>query len=678
MNLDAALPLLVSSYQRGGLVPFLGSGMSYPVCVSWPALVTNLEKQASGQSSRTDDDGPDDLVRRANAAVGALKLRGREAFEDAVSKALGGDFSKLPPATEELARLYWPLVLTTNYDDLFRVEWNDVHGSERSLEVLGRHPRDCQRVLEALHAPMPPCLWALQGFIGGQHQEIEERSGLLRRFITGLKRGPARSREAFRLAERHLLPDEKPLLLQLFQGRTALDRLRLKLEEAQNLLGGKRAELRSQLVVGHEEYRRVTYLEPVFRRAFAEVYRSRSLLFLGSGLAEQYLLNLFSEVLETFGPNPVPHYAFMKKGEIKDLEFLRSRFNTFVVEFDEFAQLPEWLRRLTDACQRPPARPTGWTFQLPMSTIGRALRAQSPVLEVVSEGITSLTKKECVVVAVAGTEQSPPVLSEQTQKRLQTLVKKQSDGELNVEVGRLIVHYKDLRAFGLRYGLLRKDLQSISAAIDELLDEASKHKYACVHLALDAYDGARIDKRFGLNETVRALGRWFRERRKPASVRRFVIHVENIGLLFDLRAGRIDVPRLLSHQDLLFWLSVDLDDGQSSREPVHTMPDASVLDLAEIRQIKFENDERWCVEVDPPPTGEVFVRSLARLQRAGDVRAATLAGLGVAPGSTLRFFRARVLGLPTAEAKTAPARKKSKKPAKARKSAAKKKKTAEQ
>ena len=40
------LPLLVSSYQRGRLVPFLGAGMSTPNLTLWEKFVENLEKAA--------------------------------------------------------------------------------------------------------------------------------------------------------------------------------------------------------------------------------------------------------------------------------------------------------------------------------------------------------------------------------------------------------------------------------------------------------------------------------------------------------------------------------------------------------------------------------------------------------------------------------------------------------
>src|SRR5215475_11861697 len=45
-DFEEILPLLVSTYQKGRLVPFLGAGMSYPRLHLWPGFVENLEEQA--------------------------------------------------------------------------------------------------------------------------------------------------------------------------------------------------------------------------------------------------------------------------------------------------------------------------------------------------------------------------------------------------------------------------------------------------------------------------------------------------------------------------------------------------------------------------------------------------------------------------------------------------------
>src|SRR5438132_670512 len=64
----------------------------------------------------------DELIRRANSAVRTLKGGERGAFAKAVRAGLlsaGTDNRSIPPQTQTLARLSWPLVLSTNYDNCY-------------------------------------------------------------------------------------------------------------------------------------------------------------------------------------------------------------------------------------------------------------------------------------------------------------------------------------------------------------------------------------------------------------------------------------------------------------------------------------------------------------------------------------------------------------------------------
>src|SRR5262249_4716864 len=124
-----------------------------------------------------------------------------------------------------------------------------------------------------------------------------------------------------------------------------------------------RPELERELVVGHEEYRRVTYRDLSFRRAFAEVFRQRSLFFLGAGIKESYLQELFGEVLEVYGPSSRPHYAIMPHGEV-DPDFMLARFQVRVIEFPEGAydELPAWLAQFVEATRKHTQRPLVWGF----------------------------------------------------------------------------------------------------------------------------------------------------------------------------------------------------------------------------------------------------------------------------------------------------------------------------
>src|SRR6185436_2290016 len=160
--------------------------------------------------------------------------------------------------------------------------------------------------------------------------------------------------------------------------------------------------LQAQLVVGHEEYRRVTYRDIHFRRAFAEVFRHRSLLFLGAGIQESYLQELFGEVLELFGPTTRAHYAFLRKGEV-DAEFMLARFQIVVLEYENHARLPGALDELAEAVNRPRQTAVGWRW----GGVQRGSEGgpSSPALEIVRGPLPAEPAEgECLAVSTTATE----------------------------------------------------------------------------------------------------------------------------------------------------------------------------------------------------------------------------------------------------------------------------------
>ena len=291
MHAEAVLPALRAAYIKGRLTPFVGSGMSSNlssfdkmVCLLAAEAETALPAAVGGSVTN------DELAVRADQASTRLRATGR--LEVAIQKALGDGPVESPEQTVKLAQLPWPLVLTTNYDDLYVSEASlQIRRMHRGSDperpcVLGRSAPDCRRVLRALRAPDHPIVWALQGFVGGQseHGNAYDHS---------------------------------------------------------NSLG-------DQIVVGHAEYRRTTNAEPYFRRSFSEVFRSRSFLFLGSSI-ERYLLDLFSEIIELFGPNPYPHFAVFTDGDESKQDFRESLAHTHGIQaiiLDEHGKLPSFLDEL--------------------------------------------------------------------------------------------------------------------------------------------------------------------------------------------------------------------------------------------------------------------------------------------------------------------------------------------
>jgi hypothetical protein len=276
VKFEDVLPRLVTSYEAGRLVPFIGAGMSRRACADWRTLVEKLERRSWGKEQRSgpppekrdDNESPQGMIRRANAAVRRLKSRGLDDGLAAMADAVIDEGGEVPPQTRALALLWWPLILTTNYDNYLASSIAE-RWKNRPFVCVGRSPEDCQRVLNSLSTAARGIVWTLQGFLD--------------------------------------MPVKDPTW-------------------------GKCEGLEEQVVLGHEEYRRVTYRDLHFRRAFAEVYRQQSLLFLGSGIRESYVQELFGEVVELHGPAVRPHYPIMPEGEV-DPQFMAARFQISVIQY---------------------------------------------------------------------------------------------------------------------------------------------------------------------------------------------------------------------------------------------------------------------------------------------------------------------------------------------------------
>lgn len=573
MNFEDALPRLASTYDKGLLVPFLGAGMSRPACPDWAGLIEELERQ-SGVQPGEGAVGPADLVRRANRAVRILKRKNRDDFPRALRHALYPSPMQPPPQTEALARIWWPLVLTTNYDDLFAQAYRrNFREAGDALTVLGRSPQDCQQVLTSLSSTNGCTLWALQGYLGRGSGSVPVR------------------------------------------------------------------HLRAELVVGHEEYRRVAHTAQHFRRAFAEVFRRRSFLFLGSGLGDEYLLDLFGEILEFSGANPLPHFAMVKAGTV-DAPFLRSRFNIIALEYADHDALPGWLDALRAEVGSSRARPVRWCFSLgcPVN-----LREAEPCedLEIVRGQLPDPGPGEVVAVSGGTGAEGRVWVSEPIFEFVARYwpAPAQSRGFQIPRVGPTYVRgYPDADGRTMPVVAVvaradeqdRRDLRVIGDAATELFDWAVGEGYQRVRMQLLASGRtAHFPAHFSLAETVRAYGRW--RRREGAPPLRLSIHLVHPGAIFEVASGRLDVVELLTADDVRFWVEV-VDEGQVlERELVFAPPERTVGEIVQ----QFELPVRgWMLEVNPQP------RRDSRPVPLADARRADLLEVGVCPGATLRFTSA--------------------------------------
>jgi len=615
-QLESTLPRLASAYQRGLLVPFLGAGMSVDACPSWQTLVEAMAKGANvpttgltlsvdGKTASTSDQ----LIRVANEAVrGLLRVSTGHQLDTLRRAIYQGVSAPIAPAkTRTLAKAWWPLVISTNYDDLFAHAYlaarrpdNDSSLADRygaqHLAVLGRDEDDCRRVLSSLDVTGRSVLWAIHGFL--------PRSG------------------------------DVPVDLE-YAPKVSHD-----------------------IVFGHEEYRRLAHASPQYRRAFAEVYRRRSLLFLGAGLKDMYLLDLFAEVQELYGTGPHPHFAIVRKGEV-DSGFLRSRFNINVIEVDEYDHVDQAIADLVNSVHQPRARATGWSYTT-KPALGRECTLRISAGELPLPDAGSAVAVSCGMTG----EDDRPFLSKRADRSgnsidtyastIATNEERRASGEQRDPTRRaraILVKSKYAHTYlgqseaGVNLPLIalcpwvsqeRRDLRLVGKVTTEGFAWANAEHYHTLHMTLLGAGHSRpFAARFALAEIVRAWGRWQRsvERTAQDSLSTLSLHVINEAALFELTSGRMDIVELLTSTDVRFWLEIFNNEGKLvDREPLFRPETETIEKLATSLRL----DAGKCIwTVDPAP--DIPSReSSASQQRSRITPQSSLQDAGVLPGSTLR------------------------------------------
>jgi len=587
------LPRLVATYEVGHLVPFIGSGMSLRTCTDWQTFIEKLET-ATGQSEESLPESATcetaraaELIRRANSAVRTLKHGEREAFEKAIRESLRArtpDTESIPKQTQALSRIWWPLVLSTNYDNCYAAAFR-MEFPNRDLAVVGRGAEDCQRVLNSLSTAGRSLLWALQGYL-------------------------------------HDVPYSS------LGSRVTPTRRQAK-------------QLEAQVVVGHEEYRRITYRDLHFRRAFAEVFRQRSLLFLGAGLKETYVQELFGEVLEFYGPSARPHYAFIKKGEVFP-DFMLARFQIVVVEYDEHTEIVEWLNNLQEEVSHPRWTPVVWSW-------GRIDRQQKDAwtsladLEVVRGPLPSERMEGEYLAVSAGGSDSHFLFSRGIGNVMKQWCGKNPTFKL---LPPYLGEYADGHVYAVRPRSEKKNVSSLTDIYDASLAlfEQVPEGCRCIRMQLLATGGRdkigvsdkkwkvrNYPERFSFVQTVRAWADWRKKNSNSRIDRKLVLHVVLDTVYQDIASGRIDVLELLTCEDVRFFVEVVSEADEVERRLFQKMPDYMLDTMVKDLQLSAT---QWTVKVTPPPSLDDCERDLTR-----DTLAQTLRTLGVVSGSTVHFHR---------------------------------------
>ncbi|NMO22899.1 hypothetical protein HPC49_46040 [Pyxidicoccus fallax] len=633
MTFDDILPHLVATYRRGLLVPFTGSGMSVPACTSWVKLLTGLATIAGVDIPRSiqqyvaDPDNhraPEsaELYRLADTAVmnlGALDPKERaEAYRKALNaggKAAGT--CVIPAQTEALARCYWPLVLTTNYDDLYVVSrmrqshadvlaGGGLKGSSSETvkrdetdvpEVLGRGVEDCHKVLRSLDAPTRPIFWALQGFLGGQAEPHE-------------------------LLVKELILDEP-----------------------------RQLRLASEVVAGHQQYQLAINAQPHFRRAFAEVFSRRSFLFLGSGLLEDYLVNLFGEIAHHYGPGPHPHFALFArqgfKGDPPDARFLQARLGITPVYFDKYSELPALLDRFADAVGVRKASsaatpvPVAWMpdelgFRLEEG-LGRPVtdgpNKPAPKTAAPSPGearrlrlryaplpVPNPHAGECVIVSVGRNADNSPEPGRQAQNLLEgahqaKLLSDTSPSHWRASGATPSYAYRfgDAPIFAVAARLPpshpvpvpgpddpkdSRDLGIIEHSVAEALRMADAAGFEHVHLGPVASGQFRLwNPLHPFVQTLAGIRRFFREH-PHSGIRLLELHVFSPAVWFPVVAGKVPVAEILASDVMKVWVDIRDTSGASEILAVTTTGPTRVGDLKKLCGLP---PARWNTEILPRP-----------------------------------------------------------------------------
>jgi hypothetical protein len=410
----------------------------------------------------------------------------------------------------------------------------------------------------------------------------------------------------------------------------------------QGYLGGPckkptdRLELADEIVVGHEEYRRVAYAEAQFRRAFAEVFRSRSLLFVGSGLQEPYFREMFSEILEIYGPCARPHYAFVKKGSGLDIQFLATRFQTIVVEYtDHLPDLPSWLDQLIEAVEKKAFREDRVSFALREANLDDA-DVPCSRLSVVRGPLKPPTTETdtCVAVSAGGSGAqfyfSGPIR--------QLLDRMDVDGQPALQGRKYVARFDGQPVFAVRAreGDLRP-LRVIRPASVELFDTAWQAGFRRICMQILASGGSGSEQTgedvqpfsalFSFVESVRAFGEWGRG--DPRRHLELMIHLVDPSLALEITTRRLDLQELLSSKDLRFWAKAVYPDGRVQRQMCQEKEDVTLGEMAKWLGMDVA---QW--QVQPfPQIGSAKEDKPADLAAVKDDPLAHW----VIPGGTLRF-----------------------------------------
>lgn len=597
MEREEVVKVLASLHDRGLLVPFIGSGMSIGPCVSWKALITNLEQVTSIPTQPSDGD----LPARAEAVMQVLR-RGAFQVPDVIRRAVY-DPAKRGSSThsDSLAKLRWPLICTTNYDDVYlRAALTQASAARRRTvpRVLGRSDQDCHGVLQHLGLPTGELLWCLQGFL---------------------------------TPEKFSVPLGK---------KGDLINLSDCLEDGE--------DLSSEIVLSHSEYRSVTHRMPHFRRCFAEVFRSRSLLFLGSGLTETYFRSLFDEVVELVGPSSSPHFALVKKGNL-DAEFMLAHYHTILIEYEadkdgSHSEVGKFILSFAETVESQRVRSQAWGWTVAQGDAAASTPARiddmTPDFSIVRAPLPlqkgKLRLGDMIGVSCGRRHRKKSADEPMPGVATKTALEKEFRGAVAWN-GDYLVSWAGSESW-LR-GIVARDPMTgnsrdarspgaVYTAFTEFLADAQKNacKVAFVQLLSSGYLKT-FESWMSLVQMARAYGRWAaKQKAKGRAPLKVVVHLyRNDEVVALMNGGYLDIAEHLADAPMRLFIETIDTAGRAQRR--HSMVDAEekLKNISPFRGSKTNP----AIHAVPVPKRGIHPLPLSEISDA------TLSSLGLVSGSTL-------------------------------------------
>jgi hypothetical protein len=576
LSFDTALPLLASFWHRGVLVPFVGSGMSRPALNGWDDFLwrlLELLKLKTGKPAMTLR-ALTTAEKYRLAEIATMALRSFPIPEQAktIRKALKRVDSrgtiKVTDNTKALAMTYWPLVVTTNYDDLYIKALIENPYFKREIHVYGRSRSDCHQVLKSLDDNLPPILWAVQGFVG----------------------------------------------------QLAIPRSHCSVSELQL------HALIKQVVIGHQQYAQATNGEPHFRRTFAELFRRRSLLFIGSGLQEDYIVSLFSEIVHHHGLGSLPHFALFNRETQVDEWFLRTKLGINVLRYPNHSALPDRLERIAKAAR--------WSHRLSDDTSAVPVPSEDAIPNEVGYYVggsrnplrvrcvfsplptPDSTQQQASIVSV-GRWENKPLLGPQARGHLR---RARSEGLLNEAVE--IEWWRPLTAkasyvfrFGEKSPIFavaarrrdvhgrqhdRRDLRIIGDALSAALMAVEKAGYTTVFLAaIAAGEKSGLHPVHSFAQSLRGIFAFSKLSTGRLADIRF--HLVDARVWALVTSGKLSVAQLLSSEVLPF--EVEVHDSEGGIENLRVML-PGIPSINEVLRHTRLSRKHWKILISPPPTDE--------------------------------------------------------------------------